>query len=124
MNMRIRDESEYCISITRFDPKHSRARVSDWTIITVPYHDYRLTSLKASTAVTFNQSQSPGYLAYLNSDQTKNNFLSNNANTLAEMFTAGKKIEKQNRRSGIGRYRITQRNVVFENRMFDLNIVN
>jgi hypothetical protein len=122
MNMRIRDESEYCISITRFDPKHSRARVSDWTIITVPYHDYRLTSFKTTSTVSANRS--PGYPGFSNSDRTKNNFLSNNANTLAEMFTAGKKIEKQNRRSGIGPYRITQRNVVFENRMFDLNIVN
>ena len=124
MNMHIRDESEYCISITRFDPKHSRARVSDWTIITVPYHDYRLTSLKASTAVTFNQSQSPGYLAYLNSDQTKNNFLSNDVDSLVGMFTAGKEIHKQNRRSSSATYSIAQRHEVFENRMFDLKIVN
>ena len=122
MNMRIRDESEYCISITRFDPKHSRARVSDWTIITVPYHDYRLTSFKKPSTVSPNRS--PGYPAFLNSDRTKNNILSSNANTLAEMFTTRNNLHKQNRRSGIGSYRTAQRHVVFENRMFDLKIVN
>ena len=112
MNMRVRGENEYCIGITRDEAKQSCARVSVWTIITVPYNDYRLTSFKTSSTVSPNRS--PGYPAFLNSDRTKNNFVSNNANTLAEMFTAGNKIQKQNRRLGIGRYRITQRNVVFK----------
>jgi hypothetical protein len=122
MNMRIRDESEYCIGITRFEPKHSCARVSDWTNSTGPYQAYTLVSLKASTTVTSNQS--PGYPAFLNPDRIKNNFLSSNVNTLAGMFTAGKDIHKQNRRSSIGTYRIAQRHEVFVNRMFDLKIVN
>ena len=111
MNMRIRDENEYCIGITRVEPKHSCARVSDWKNSTDPYQAYRLASLKASTTVTSNQS--PGYSAFLNSDRTKNNFLSNNVNTLAGMFTAAKDIHKQNRRSSIGKYRIAQRHEFF-----------
>ncbi len=122
MNMRIRDENEYCIGITRVEPKHSCARVSDWTNSTDPYQAYRLVSLKASTTVTSNQS--PGYPACFNSDRTKNNILSNKANTLAEMFTTRNNLHKQNRRSGIGKYRIAQRHEVFVNRMFDLKIVN
>jgi hypothetical protein len=90
MNMRIRDEDEYCIGITR-EENHCCARVSDWTDITGPYVAYRLISFKTSTAVTANQS--PGYPAFLNSHRTRNNFFSDNANTLAEMFTAGKNIQ-------------------------------
>jgi len=122
MNMRVRGENEYCIGITRDEAKQSCARVSVWTIITVPYNDYRLTSFKTSSTVSPNRS--PGYPAFLNSDRTKNNILSSNANTLAEMFTTRNNLHKQNRRSGIGSYRTAQRHVVFENRMFDLKIVN
>ena len=122
MNMRIRDESEYCISITRVEPKTSCARVSVCANNTDPYQVYRPTSLKASTTVTFNQS--PGNPAFLNSVRTKNNFLSNNIKTLAGMFTAGKEIYRQNRRSSSATFSIAQRHEVFENPIVNLKIVN
>jgi len=122
--MRIRDESEYCISITRFDPKNPRAGVSDRAYITDLYQAYRPTSLKISIAVTPNQSQSPGYPALLNPVPTKNNFLSNDADSLAGMFFAEKEIHKKNCRSSSAAYSIAQRHEVFENRMFHLKIVN
>jgi len=122
MNMHICDESEYCIGITRVEPKHSCVRVSGWTYITYLYQACSLTPLKASTTVTFNQS--PAYPAFLNSDRTKNNFLSSNVKSLAGMFSAGKDRYKKNRRSSIGTCSIAQRHEVFENRTLDLKIVN
>ena len=122
MNMRIRDESECCISITRFEPKPICARVFNWPNSTDPYQVYKPTSLKASTKVNF--SQSPGNPVFLNPDRTKNNFLSTNVKSLAGMFTAGKEIHKQNSRSSSGTFSIAQRHVVFENSIINLKIVN
>ena len=120
--MRISGEKEYCIGITQGEAKQYCARVTEWARFNVPYHAARLTASKAPSSVTPNQS--PGRQALLNSDRIIKNFLSSNVNPLTGLFTAGKKIEKQNRRSVIGRFRITQRNVVFQNHIFDLKIVN
>jgi len=126
MNMRIRGENEYCNDIIRDVPNQYCVRVADWSNIAELYNDYGLTTSlatpKASSTVTSNLS--PGYPALLNSDRTSNNFLSDNANTLADFFIAGKKIKKHNRLSGIKSYRIAQRHVVLQNHMFDLKIVN
>jgi hypothetical protein len=121
--MHIRGENKYCIGITGDEAKQSCARVSSWTETTDPHQVcYRLSISKTTFTVTPNQY--PGYPAFSNSDRTKNNFLSDTANTLAGMFTAGKNSHRQNRCSGIAAYRIAQRHVVFQNRMFDLQIVN
>ena len=122
MNMRIRGENEYCIGITRDEAKQSCARVSRWTDSIDPHQEYRLSISKTSFTVMPNQST--GYPAFSNSDRTKNNFLSDTANSLAGMFTAGKNSHRQNRCSGIAAYRIAQRHVVFQNRMSDLQLVN
>ena len=128
--MRIRGENEYCNDIIRDEPNKFCVRVADWSNIAELYNDYwpatpltsSLAASKASSTVT--SSLAPGYPALSKSDRSSNNFLSDNANTLADFFIAGKKIEKHNRLSGSKSYRIAQRHVVLQNHMFDLKIVN
>jgi hypothetical protein len=120
--MRIRGENEYCIGITWDEPNQYCAPVYEWNTIKVPYQPCRLSPFKPSSTIT--PRQSSAYPACFNSDRIKNNSLANKANSLADIYTAAKKVQKQNRRSSIGTNTIAQRNVVFQNRVFDLTMVN
>jgi hypothetical protein len=126
MNMRIRIEKEYCNDIIRVEPDQFCVQVADWSNIAELYNAYRpaasLAKSKASSTVI--TSLTSGYQALSKSDRSRKNFLSGNANTLADFFIAGKKIQKHNRLSGSKSYRIAQRHVDLQNRMFDLKIVN
>ena len=117
MNMRIRDESEYCIGITRDEVKQSSTMVSEWTITNAPHQAYRPGSHKPSHKVTANQSSVNTASSY--SDRTKNIFVPDIANSSADMFAAAKKVYGQKMLSGTGSYRLAKRHLEFKSQMFN-----
>ena len=117
MNMRIRDESEYCIGITLDEAKQSSSLVSEWTKTNAPHQAYSPGSFKPSSTVTENPSSVNKASSY--SDRTKNNFAPDIANSSADMFAAAKKVYRQKMLSGSGSYRLAEGHLVFQSHMFN-----